>query len=140
MSEMTKETIKFLGMEGVEALLEGIKNEYAPLGHEHDVVVKAESATSAEHSSTSDHATSADEATHATSADNATNAEHANVADTAIKAEQDGNGNVIAETYARVDHGHSWEELNDKPFGESDVKTYILQEWTDLSLSSANMR
>ena len=136
MSEMTKDKIKFLGMEGVEALLEGIKNEYAPLEHEHDVVVKAESAETAEHSSTSDHATSADEATHATNADNATNAEHANVADTATKAEQDGNGNVIADTYALVDHTHSWNDLKDKPFYEieSEGGFGVLLEETDVEI------
>ena len=65
-----------------------------------DIVVKE-----SEHSSTAEHSVSADtatEATHAASSDHATsaeNAEHATTADEATKAIQDGNGNVITDTY-----------------------------------------
>ena len=103
----TNGKIKYLGMEGVEALLEGLKGEYSPLGHEHDIVINAENATNAEHSST------ADEATHA---EHASEADHSTTADEATKAIQDGNGNVIVDTYALKNHEHSWDELNDKPF------------------------
>lgn len=56
-----------------------------------DVVVKE-----SEHSSTADTATNAE---NATNAEHATSADTATTANSAIKAEQDGNGNVIADTY-----------------------------------------
>ena len=101
MSETT-DKIKFLGMEGTKALLEGLKGEYSPLGHEHSDLIEAinkitdgsttvSKAEEAVHSSTADTAINAE---HATSADEATHAE------TATKAEQDGQGNIIADTYA----------------------------------------
>lgn len=77
----TNGKIKYLGMEGVEALLDGLKGEYSPLEHEHDVVIKAENAENA------------------TNAEHANEADHATNADTATQAEQDGQGNVIADTY-----------------------------------------
>lgn len=98
MSE-TLDTKKYLGQEGTKALIDSIKSGYSPIDHVHETVTKAEEAT---HSSTADTAT---EATHAISADTATNADyatnagHSTTADESTKAIQDGNGNVLTETY-----------------------------------------
>lgn len=53
----------------------------------------AENAVNAENAKEAEHAASADEATHST------NADHAATADSSTKTEQDGNGNVISDTY-----------------------------------------
>lgn len=103
---------KFLGQEGTKALIDSIKENYSPIDHVHETVTKAEEATHAESANTATNAEHANEADHATNADNAT------TADSATKAEQDGEGNVIVDTYALIDHTHSWNDLKDKPFGE----------------------
>lgn len=79
----------------------------------------------ATHSSTADTATNAE---NAVNAEHATSADTATTADSAIKAEQDGNGNVIADTYALVDHEHSWNDLIEKPFYAESVTEEILSE------------
>lgn len=95
MSETT-DKIKFLGMEGTKALLEGLKGEYSPLGHEHSDLIEAINKITDGSTTVS----KAEEAVHSSTADTATNATHAETADAATKAEQDGQGNVIADTYA----------------------------------------
>ena len=81
-------------------------------------------------------------------------AEHATSSDSAVKATQDANGNVIVDTYeTKADaeaklaeakeyfdvkfdgHTHSWNDLVDKPFGEEGGAGATTVEWANSNWS-----
>ena len=119
----------------IDEKLSGINTSITNITSGTTVVKKAEYATSAGNAATADTATTAD---------SATNAEHSASSDSATKATQDASGNIITDTYetktdaqlkydelvaikAEKNHVHSWNDLDDKPFGE--MPEYIL-DWS----------
>lgn len=132
MSETDKR--QFLGMEGVKTLLAGLEGEYSPLGHAHDDLIESiekitDGTTTVAHATEATHSSTSDEAIHAESAD------------------KDGEGNVITETYAKIEDipEPDWNEndpskegyIENRPFYEEPGEQIIFEEENVTASSSA---